>query len=186
MGNCNSAKKRDLQKAKALQAQKSSVNQNAQKSSAHPTSAVNTLNNHGGVLDRGVDAAGNQISSSYTDRKLKEKEMFKNIIERTQQKLIDVSQSPGGILDWSEEPEQENQTENISKLRQVPHTQLCKQLFDLTNIRNSTIEELANMELIRPEEIDLMVSAMRLQENKMNSMALENVGELVIRLEVEE
>ena len=101
-------------------------------------------------------------------------------------KLIDVSQSPGGILDWREEPEQENESKSISKLKQIPHSQLCRQIFDLTNIQNSTVEELAYKELIRPEEIDMLIHAMNQQESSLQEATkIRNVGDLVVRLKIE-
>lgn len=74
MGNCNSSKKRDLKREHQIKETNTGGNQ--QKSSPQQNISKNGNQNSGNT--------DNSIPNSYTDRKLKEREYFKNLIERTQ------------------------------------------------------------------------------------------------------
>lgn len=106
---CNGSKQRDIEQSRQrIDRRPQQGDQSAAAAAAGGGQSTTITTAIGGIgtsspaigAGRGRDGGGDpsgDISASYTDMKIREKQMFQAIIERTQHDFIDISQSPGMI-----------------------------------------------------------------------------------------
>eukprot|EP00455_Lapot_gusevi_P013727 TRINITY_DN16767_c0_g1_i2.p1 TRINITY_DN16767_c0_g1~~TRINITY_DN16767_c0_g1_i2.p1 ORF type:complete len:178 (-),score=46.70 TRINITY_DN16767_c0_g1_i2:48-581(-) len=173
---CNSSKKEDIQKDR----------QRLQSPSVSSPARSKPMGISSGSSGKPEEPVQDIYGKSQTDQRLEEQDFLRNIIERTQQNFINVSQKPAMLEEKDAVERAQNYQEQISNT--APQQNLLPSLFALPspaqpNLSSSEAAQLISSTHISDADVQTMLAAAEAVRNALSQMAINHQMQIVVPLD---